>query len=82
MSSKNSAASEEDLNKVSGGKVYYNSYTKKWEVYHDETGVSGGVYDTEYEALKADADLNNRYIKSNTEREEYRDRYDRFINNR
>lgn len=29
MSSKNSAASEEDLNKVSGGKVYYNSYTKK-----------------------------------------------------
>lgn len=41
---------------------------KKWEVYHDETGAPAGEYDTEYEALKADADINNRYIKSNTER--------------
>ena len=82
MSNKNSVVSEKDLNKASGGKIYYNSYTKKYEVYHDETGIPSGEYDTEYEALKADASVNDRYIKSNTEKEEYRDRYNNFLNNK
>ena len=81
MSKKNNAISDKNLNKANGGKLYNNSHTKKYEVYHDETGAPAGEYDDEYTALKVDADINNRYIKSNDERVEYRHRYNNFLNN-
>ena len=82
MSKKNNAISDKNLNKASGGKIDENPYAaKKYKVYHDETGAPAGEYDDEYTALKVDADINNRYIKSNDERVEYRHRYNNFLNN-